>query len=102
MITPLKNTEVITHATLDAVFEAVPAAINLLARGTDANSHPLADGWSAFLVNVRDDWEIVADVLQYPRWHMNGEMCFKCGAAGIGTRGRTVHEHDSSTLGSWW
>ena len=74
VITLLKRTEVITHATIDAVFGAIAADFNLLARGTDANSNPVADGWSAVLVNIRGDWEFVADVLQYPRWNMNGEI----------------------------
>ena len=45
-----------THATFDSVFGALAADFNLLARGTDANSDPLVDGWSA-----------VFDVLHGPR-----------------------------------
>ena len=52
-----KKTDVIPHATFDAVFGAVAADFTVLARGTDANSIPLADGWSAVLVDIRGGWE---------------------------------------------
>ena len=61
------------------------ADFNLLPRGADADAKPRADCWSAVLVNIRGDWECVADVFWYPRCNMNGGMCFKCGATGIGT-----------------
>ena len=100
-------------------FWATIGDFHLLARGTDADSKPFAEGWFAVFFKIRGDRKLVADALHYPRWNMNGDMCFNDAAPlvpapGLGGtwqwthRGRTQPQHVGKSVliiafffGSW-
>ena len=71
-------------ATVDDALGELANDFNFLADGIGQDGTTLADGWSCIVVNIRGDWEFFSDVLRLPRWNVNGTMCFKCRATGVG------------------
>ena len=68
---------------LNALLTGITPEMNWEDRPCDGANEFIAEGWRGARIQVRGDWEFYANVLRFPNWATNVNMCWMCQASNI-------------------